>query len=188
MTRYAVASLLVALFAIPASAADMPSRKAGLWEIKTSAGNGMAIRQCIDAATDQTMQSRFGPGAGPAAGPPQAGPAAGPAATTQPQCSKHDVQKSGDTITIDSTCTRANRTITSHVVITGSFDSAYTMTVTSQGTAIPNGSNTMTFTATWLGPCAADQKPGDMIMPNGMKINILDIQKRVMPGAPPPSH
>jgi hypothetical protein len=25
-------------------------------------------------------------------------------------------------------------------------------------------------------------------MPNGMKINILDLQKRGVPGAPPPSH
>src|SRR5580658_97605 len=82
MTRYAVASLLVALFTMPAAAAEMPSRKAGLWEIKISAVNGMAIRQCIDAATDQLMQSRVGPGAGagPAAGPPQVGPEAGAAA------------------------------------------------------------------------------------------------------------
>jgi hypothetical protein len=28
----------------------------------------------------------------------------------------------------------------------------------------------------WLGPCAADQKPGDMIM-GGIKLNILDMQK-----------
>ena len=28
--------------------------------------------------------------------------------------------------------------------------------------------------ARWLGPCAADQKPGDMILGNGMKININD--------------
>jgi len=32
--------------------------------------------------------------------------------------------------------------------------------------------------AKWLGPCAADQKPGDMIMGNGFKVNILEMQKR----------
>jgi hypothetical protein len=36
--------------------------------------------------------------------------------------------------------------------------------------------------AKWIGPCAADQKPGDMIMANGTKINVLDAQKR---GSPP---
>jgi hypothetical protein len=37
----------------------------------------------------------------------------------------------------------------------------------------------MTMAAKWLGPCAADQKPGDMIMGNGMKMNILEMQKRI---------
>ncbi len=46
-----------------------------------------------------------------------------------------------------------------------------------------------TMNAKWLSPCAADQKPGDMIMTNGLKINLLDLQKGIrppgMPGAPP---
>jgi len=181
MTRRAISTVLITLLAMPALAAEMPARKAGLWEITTSAGNKMAIRQCIDPATDQMMQSRAGAG-------PGSGPGAGPGAGTPPQCAKRDVQKTGDTVTIDSTCTVAGRTVSTHAVVTGSFDSAYTMTVTSQGDGIPAGAGTMTMSAKWLGPCAADQRPGDMIMPNGMKINILDLQKRGVPGAPPPSH
>jgi uncharacterized protein DUF3617 len=181
MTPRLASTLLITLVAMPALAADMPARKAGLWEITTSAGNRMSIRQCIDAATDQMMQSRAGAG-------PGTGPGAGPGAGAPPQCSKRDVQKTGDTVTIDSTCTVAGRTVNTHAVVTGSFGSAYTMTVTSQGDGIPAGAGTMTMSAKWLGPCAADQRPGDMIMPNGMKINILDLQKRGVPGAPPPSH
>ena len=173
MTRRAISTLLITLVAMPAVAAEMPSRKAGLWEIKTSAGNGVAIRQCIDPATDQMMQSLAGLGPGPGAGAP-------------PQCSKRDVQKTGDTVTIDSTCTVAGKTVSTHAVVTGSFDSAYTMTVTSQGDGIPAGARTMTMSAKWLGPCAADQRPGDMIMSNGMKINILHIEAGAPPGAPPP--
>lgn len=179
MTRRAISTLLITLVAMPALAAEMPARKAGLWEITTSAGNKMAIRQCIDPATDQMMQSRAGAG-------PGSGPGAGPGAGTPPQCAKRDVQKTGDTVTIDSTCTVAGRTVSTHAVVTGSFDSAYTMTVTSQGDGIPAGAGAMTMSAKWLGPCAADQRPGDMIMPNGMKINILDLQKRGLPGAAPP--
>jgi hypothetical protein len=179
MTRRAISTLLISLVAMPALAAEMPARKAGLWEITTSAGNKMAIRQCIDPATDQMMQSRAGAG-------PGSGPGAGPGAGTPPQCAKRDVQKTGDTVTIDSTCTVAGRTVSTHAVVTGSFDSAYTMTVTSQGDGIPAGAGAMTMSAKWLGPCAADQRPGDMIMPNGMKINILDLQKRGLPGAAPP--
>jgi hypothetical protein len=181
MTPRLISTLLITLVAMPALAADMPARKAGLWEITTSTGNRMSNRQCIDAATDQMMQSRAGTG-------PGTGPGVGPGAGTRPQCSKRDVQKTGDTVTVDSTCTVAGRTVNTHAVVTGSFDSAYTMTVTSQGDGIPAGAGTMTMSAKWLGQCAADQRPGDMIMPNGMKINILDLQKRGVPGAPPPSH
>jgi hypothetical protein len=156
---------LVVVGATPTLAAELPSRKAGLWELKMNGPNGVgaalpAIQQCIDASTDQMMQSSAGPMA-------------------QAACPKRDVQKSGNTITIDSTCSLAGKSATSHSVITGSFDSAYTMTVTSQGDALPGGSMTMTIAAKWLGPCAADQKPGDMMMGNGMKVNILEMQKHM---------
>ena len=34
----------------------------------------------------------------------------------------------------------------------------------------------MTIEAKWLGACKADQKPGDMIMAGGRKMNIRDLQ------------
>ena len=157
------ATCVALIGAMPALAAEMPTRKAGLWEVKMSFESRNApaqtIQQCIDAATDQMMQSSAGPMAREA-------------------CSKRDVQRSANTITIDSTCTVAGKTATSHAVVTGSFDSAYTMTVTSQSEGMPGGQMTMSMAAKWLGPCTADQKPGDMIMGNGMKMNILDMQKR----------
>ena len=158
------ATAIVVLAAVmSASGAELPSRKAGLWEVKTTFENrngaGLAVQQCIDASTDQTMQSSAGP-------------------LAQAACSKREVQKSGNIVTIDSTCSLGGKTATSHAVITGSFDSAYTMTVTSESDALPGGKMTMTMAAKWLGPCTADQKPGDMIMGNGLKLNILEIQKR----------
>jgi hypothetical protein len=165
-------SLLGVIGAMPALAAELPSRKAGLWEVKMSFENRNApaqvIQQCIDAATDQMMQSSVGSNA-------------------QAACPKRDVQRSGSTITIDSTCTIGGKTANSHTVINGSFDSAYTMTVTSDSETIPGGKMSMTLAAKWLGPCTGDQKPGDMIMGNGVKINILDMKKRgTQPGAPLP--
>jgi hypothetical protein len=173
MTRFAATSILVLLtsFAIPALSAELPLRKPGLWEVQTSFENAKVpaqlIQQCIDAATDQMMQSRAG-------------------INSQRECSKRDVQKSAGSTTIDSTCTIGGRTRTSHVVITGSFDSAYTMTVTSQSDSTP-ASRTITMAAKWIGPCTADQKPGDIIMANGRKINIMDAQKLITPpGVPQP--
>jgi hypothetical protein len=156
-------SILFLICAMPVLAAELPSRKPGLWEVKTSIESRNApaqvIQQCIDAATDQMMQSSAGPFA--------------PAV-----CPQRDVQRSENSITINSTCTIGSKTATAHAVVTGSFDSAYTMTVTSQSEDSPGGKIIMTMDAKWLGPCTADQKPGDMIMSNGRTINILEMQRR----------
>jgi hypothetical protein len=160
MRTIGVTAVLALAGVMPALAAELPSRKAGLWEVRTSInGPGVTTQQCIDASTDQMTQSSAGP-------------------LAQAACSKRDVQKSGDTTTIDSTCMLAGKTATAHAVIAGSFDSSYTMTVTSESNALPGGKMTMTIVAKRLGPCTADQKPGDMILGNGVKINILEMQKR----------
>jgi hypothetical protein len=54
------------------------------------------------------------------------------------------------------------------------------MTVTSEGGGLP--AVKMTIESKWLGACAADQKPGDVVMAGGMKINVPKLQK----GAPAP--
>ncbi|MFZ1970475.1 MAG: hypothetical protein WAU79_25680, partial [Bradyrhizobium sp.] len=63
-----------------------------------------------------------------------------------------------------------------HADITGSFDSAYTMTVTAEGSDLP--ATKMTMEGKWLGACAAGQQPGDVIMAGGVKVNIPELQKR----------
>jgi hypothetical protein len=166
-------SILVLISAVPALAAELPSRKPGLWQVKTSIGSSNApalmIQQCIDATTDQMMQSSAGP-------------------FSPAVCPERAVQRSENSITIDSTCAVGGKAATAHSVITGSFDSAYTMTVTSQIPDIPDGKMIMTIDAKWLGPCAADQKPGDVIMSNGMKINVPEMEKRsISPDVPQPS-
>ena len=70
------------------------------------------MRQCIDAATDKLMNANFG----------------GPA---QEACSKHDIRESGGVITIDSVCRFGEATTTSHAVVSGEFNSAYTVEITS---------------------------------------------------------
>jgi hypothetical protein len=106
----------------------------------------------------------------------------------QEDCSKKDVHNSGNTITIDSVCKFDASTTTSHAVISGDFNSVYTVQVASkrQGGppvpgAAPGGETQMTIAAKWIGPFAAGQKPGDMIMANGMKMNVLDLRKMGVP-------
>ncbi len=35
----------------------------------------------------------------------------------------------------------------------------------------------MTLTAKWAGACKEGQKPGDIVMPGGLKMNLRDLQK-----------
>lgn len=170
---------LCAIAASPAAALDMPTRRAGLWELTMTFENRNmpphTMQQCIDAATDKQMQS-MGSSMG------------------QNTCSKQDVQQVGNTIVVDSVCQMGPMTTTSHGVITGDFNSAYTMKSTSRmtgGPAVPgmpaDGATNMTLDAKWLGACKADQKPGDMIMADGRKMNIRDLQNMGMPGTRAPA-
>ena len=70
--------------------------------------------------------------------------------------------------------------MTSHADITGDFNSAYTVKVTSHREGGPTGAardSVMTLDAKWLGACKADQKAGDIVMSGGLKMNIKDMEK-----------
>jgi len=69
---------------------------------------------------------------------------------------------------------------TPHTVVGGSFDSSYTMKSTVEAEDVPASARTMTIAGTWLGPCAADQRPGDIVspaLPNGARLNILGLME-----------
>jgi hypothetical protein len=179
MTRQLVCfgSAVVLLALVPAceaSAVELPIRKAGLWEMKVLRAGGasapeMIMQHCTDATTDKQMSTSFSP--------------------SKDICSKQDIQKTATGYVTDSVCGVAGMTITSHAEITGDFNSAYTVKSTSQSERAPSGvprDSTTTIEAKWLGACKPDQKPGDIMMPGGMKMNILDLEKMksMMPKAP----
>ena len=153
---------LSVLFAVPATAGDAASRKPGLWEVKTSIddrGRAVTVQQCIDASTDQMLQSSAGP-------------------FSAPVCSARQVKTSEGGMTIDTQCAFNGKPASAHAVVSGSLDSAYTMTVTAEGEDLP--ATKMTMDAKWLGACAAGQQPGDVIMAGGVKVNIPELQKRAL--------
>jgi hypothetical protein len=167
---FALAAFLL-IFAAPAFAIDMPARKPGLWEVKmVIEGLQMpprVMKQCTDAASDKVMNSNFG-------------------GSAQEACSKQDVTKSATGMIIDSVCKFGDNTTATHAVVTGSFDSAYSVDVASTrqgGPPMPGraagGATHMKIEAKWLGACAAGQKPGDVIMANGMTMNVLDVSSKL---------
>jgi hypothetical protein len=137
-------------------AADMPKRKAGLWQIETTmaAAPGMGpIKQCIDEKTDNFYQQL---------GEQQ-----------KDKCSELEIRNAGDKIVVHSVCRMGGSTATTDATFSGRFDSDYRGDIRVKYNPPMHGmsESAMTVAAKWLGPCAAGQKPGDMILPNGMKIN-----------------
>jgi hypothetical protein len=152
-----------------AAALDLPTRKPGLWELKTTAdGQGapsQVMKQCVDAATDAQMQSF--------------------AASMSAKMCEQKVTRGGGSIVTDAVCRMGPITMRTHSVTTGDFNSAYTTKTKSKQEgrlAMPGmgGESVVTVEARWTGPCEAGQRPGDVIMANGVKMNINDM-KKLMP-------
>jgi hypothetical protein len=167
--------LLTLLPVLDALAVEMPIRKAGLWEMKVvrtgSATPEMTMQHCTDEGTDKEMSSTFSPMA-------------------KEMCSKQDIQKTATGYVSDSLCKVGAMSITSHSDIVGDFNSAYTVKSKSHnegGPASVPADSTTTVEAKWLGACKPDQKPGDIVLPGGMKMNVKDMEKlkALIPKQPP---
>ena len=158
-------TLCIVLSAGGACADDLPVRKAGLWELKMvrsgSAMPEMIMQHCTDETVDKEMNNNVSPMA-------------------KQICAKQDIKKTATGYVSDSECNVAGISTTSHAEITGDFNSAYTMKITSQsssGAKANTGDSTTQLEAKWLGACKPDQKPGDIMMPGGMKMNVKDMEK-----------
>jgi hypothetical protein len=147
---------MVAVLTVAVSHADeLPQRRPGLWEIRTE---GMAMKQCIDQQTDKEMMKRAAEFNGGG----------------RSSCSKNEVVATANGYEISSICTAAGSTITSHGVFSGDFSKAYSGTVTTsmKPPLFGRTEDQTKISAEWLGECGPDLKPGDMVMPNGMKVNM----------------
>jgi len=150
-------------------AADMPKRKSGLWETTITSSRGNAphtIQRCIDRTTDDIASPQ-----GPRPSPKE----------KEMQCEKRDFHKDGDKMVIDTVCKHSGTTVTTHAIVTGSFDSSFRMESTSTYDPPMNGlkDSHTTVESKWLGPCAPDQKPGDIIMPGMGKFNPQEMMERM---------
>jgi hypothetical protein len=170
MTRQLLScgSAVVVLALLPvldARAVELPVRKAGLWEMKVLRSGSpmpeMTIQHCTDETTDKEMSTGFSP-------------------MGKDVCSRQDIQKTATGYVSDTVCGVTGTSITSHTEITGDFNSAYTVKSASHSERGPTGAprdTTTTVEAKWLGACKADQKPGDIMMPGGTRMNVKDMEK-----------
>ena len=143
-----------------AQAQDVPKRKSGLWEIKVQSFRKEGVRttqMCVDQKTDDAVRQLV-------------------EARGHESCKKVTLRREGDKQLFDAECRLSGRETTAktHGVITGSFDSAYKIESTSTFDEPVHGKSegSAVIEARWTGPCQSDQKPGDVILANGMKFNI----------------
>ena len=159
---------LVALAVPLATAAllDLPKRKSGLWDMTMTrdnappgAGTGK-MQMCIDEKVDDLTK--------------QMGESA-----AREMCSKTDFRREGDKIVGDSVCKIDQSTMTTHMVLTGKFDSEYQADMQTRFNPPMMGmaQTHSVIKGRWVGPCKPGQRPGDMILPNGMTINVFDAEK-----------
>jgi hypothetical protein len=173
LLSFSLGSCLLALLpALEARAVEAPVRKPGLWEMKIVRTGAplpeMTMQHCTDETTDREMSTGLAPAA-------------------RDVCSRHDIQQTASGYVTDSVCSLSGMSMTSHAEITGDFNSAYTVKTTSHSERGPSGlprDSTMTIEAKWLGACKPDQKPGDIVMPGGFKLNVKDAEK--LKGLAPP--
>ncbi len=150
--------------ATTAHALDLPKRKSGLWEMtmigNQTNGQPQTVTTCVDMKSDKGLASSFG-------------------GKIPKNCGQPKMKKSAGAITVTSVCKFTDSTVTTQAILTGDFSSTYKIDRTSTYNPPNKGmkESNQTITANWLGACKAGQRPGDMIMPDGSKINITDIQK-----------
>lgn len=142
---------------------ELPPRKPGYWQISIAHGSTLAVtaHACIDAATDKAMM--------------EAGTSA-----METMCSDREIKRQGEAWIWDSKCTMGDMKTSSHVVISGDFQSAYQVEINSDITGLPFSNKPektlTTQKAKWLSEaCPKGVKPGDMQMPGGITINVSDM-------------
>jgi hypothetical protein len=143
---------------LPGAGAE--ARKAGLWEQKVSDGKTSQVtRLCLDAGAHRAMEYLGDQ-------------------LNRDLCTKHDMKQAEDGAwTFASTCRAVGGgEVTTTGSATGDFTSHYqiTMTRVEVGGTSP-GQTRYVVDAAWKGACPADMKPGDIVLADGRKTAISQV-------------
>lgn len=158
-----------------AQAKSLPARRSGLWEITLHsdevtlrrAGQAsprpVTVQQCTSAQTEPVMLLSLLPG--------------------QESCGNTRVRRvqgsDGAGFDISNTCKVHGVRNDAQVTLRGDLQSHYsgTFQVRFASAAIKN-TGTKSFEGRWLGACKEGQRPGDMVLPNGVTVNVVDDRRR----------
>ena len=178
-------ALCAALVAAPAAAqapakevakkkaSPLPARKPGLWEVTLRSeglslkrqGQGaqrpQTVQQCTSTESEPVMLLSIVPG--------------------QENCRKISSKRrsKGGGHDIRTVCYVHDNRVEMQMELTGDLQSAYQGVFSVQYAQAPlNNTGRTAFEGRWLGACKPGQRPGDMVLPNGVTVNVVDDKKR----------
>lgn len=149
--------------------ADVPVRKAGLWEVTIiahappAAGGrmqpAMTALQCTDAGAERVVPLFLLP--------------------AREQCRQITVSRNGSGHEINTVCETHGQRVDTQVKVQGDMQARYEGTYRIRYPASPsNDTGHVPFKGRWLGRCKPGQRAGDMVLPNGITVNTVDDARR----------
>lgn len=141
-----------------------PQRQPGLWEIVVQTkgeAERRTVKQCIDQATDAKLINMEG----------------ALNAGMQSPCRRAELSKVSDGFESLSDCVVGRTRVLSKGLLKGDLAKVYAGEISTSFDPPFLGIKDRQFQvkATWVGPCPADMKVGDMVISTGSKMNVLDL-------------
>lgn len=155
----------VLVFSTSVHAKDVVWRNPGLWEVALwkvgdDESRAVKVRQCSEAKVEPDILLSIVPG--------------------QERCAPLKSTRSARSRVLDTQCLVHNMIVKTRMTMSGDFVKAYSGSFKVQ--YLPEGPNTpkpasTRFRGVWLGTCEAGMKPGDMVLSNGITVNVLADKK-----------
>ena len=159
----AAASVALQPAAAYAAGTDLPLRKAGRWEQKTSMEEGgkkheQTLTICIEAEMERNT-------------------ALASDAEHKKSCSKYEVRKVGDTVIVESNCNMNKRDVESRTEMSGDFQSAFNVKINSTTSGMQDSQSVsvkrvIEQQGKFLGESCGDLKAGEAMGTDGTRLMV----------------
>ena len=162
MKKLGVLAVLVSWALTGTAGPQAPARQPGLWEVTLIAEpSPITVRQCTDKASEEMVLLSIVPG--------------------QENCGAATVSRQKNRYEIRNSCAMHGQRVNTRMELSGDLRTRYEgqYAVKFAGNAQSKSrSETRRFEGRWLGECPPGMRPGDMVLPNGMAVNVVDERKR----------